>query len=69
MRRQAAARLGPADRAMLAMRLAGRSPNEIAETVGITRTQPDSRFAGILAERTGSARREEGSDTSHAHVA
>jgi hypothetical protein len=54
---------------MLAMRRAGRSPNEIAETVGITSPQLDSRFTGILAELTGSARREEGSDTSHAHVA
>jgi hypothetical protein len=51
------------------LRIAGTSPNEIAETVGITRPQLDGRFAGILAELTGSARREEGSDTSHAHVA
>jgi hypothetical protein len=36
MRWQAAARLGPADRPILAMRLACTSPNEIAGTVGIT---------------------------------
>jgi hypothetical protein len=51
------------------LRIAGTSPNEIAETVGITRPQLDGRFAGLLAELTGSVRREEGSDTSHAHVA
>jgi hypothetical protein len=47
----------------------GTWPNEIAETVGITRPQLDGRFAGILAELTGRARCEEGSETSHAHVA
>ena len=56
MRRRAAALLEPSDRAILAMRLAGTSRREIAETVGLTRGQLDGRCAGILAILAGRAR-------------
>jgi DNA-binding NarL/FixJ family response regulator len=69
MRRQAAERLDPADRAILAMRLAGTAPHEIAETVGIARAQLDGRFAGILAELAGRARPAATGASSRAHVA
>jgi DNA-binding NarL/FixJ family response regulator len=66
MRRRAAAALEPADRAILAMRLAGTARGEIAETVGITPAQLDGRCASILAELAGRAR---ASASSLAHVA
>jgi len=66
MRRHAAAALEPADRAILAMRLAGTSRAEIAATVGITPAQLDGRSAGILATLAGRART---SASSLAHVA
>jgi DNA-binding NarL/FixJ family response regulator len=69
MRRQAAERLDPADRAILAMRLAGTAPREIAERVGIARAQLDGRFAAILAELAGRARPAAPGASSHAHVA
>jgi DNA-binding NarL/FixJ family response regulator len=66
MRRRAAEQLEPADRAILAMRLAGTSRAEIAATVGITAQQLDGRCAGILAELAGRART---GASSLAHVA
>ena len=69
MRRRAAALLEPADRAILAMRLAGTPPREIADTVGITRTQLSGRSAGILAILAGRARREPIVSSAEAHVA
>ena len=69
MRRRAAESLDPADRAILAMRLAGTASREIAETVGIERGQLDGRFAGILAQLAGRARRAPVLESSQAHVA
>jgi hypothetical protein len=57
------------DRAILATRLAGTAPHEIAETVGIQRSQLDGRFAAILAELAGRARRDAVSARHRAHVA
>jgi hypothetical protein len=66
MRRRAAAELDAADRAILAMRLAGTHRREIADTVGITLAQLDGRSAGILATLAGRARMNR---SSLAHVA
>jgi DNA-binding NarL/FixJ family response regulator len=66
MRRRAAAVLEPVDRAILAMRLAGTSRAETAETVGLTVFQLDGRNAAILAALAGRAHRKE---SSLAHVA
>jgi DNA-binding NarL/FixJ family response regulator len=66
MRRRAAAQLEPADRAILAMRLAGTPRAEIAETVGIPPALLAGRCAAILAALAGRARMR---TSSLAHVA
>jgi hypothetical protein len=45
MKAEAAARLDPADHAILAMRIAGESPVDIAATLGV----PDARMADRIA--------------------
>jgi DNA-binding NarL/FixJ family response regulator len=47
MQRQAAARLAPLDRAILAMTLAGTPASDVAATVGLTREQLTARKAAI----------------------
>jgi hypothetical protein len=49
MQADAAARLDPADHAILAMRVAGDSPTEIAATLGIPDTTIAHRIAAIVA--------------------
>ncbi len=48
MRVEAAARLDPADHAILAMRLAGEPPAEIADTLGVTDRAVERRIARIV---------------------
>jgi DNA-binding NarL/FixJ family response regulator len=50
---RAAARLGPVDRAVFAMRLAGTSPRDIATTVGLGGHELDARLSAILAALAG----------------
>jgi DNA-binding NarL/FixJ family response regulator len=50
MKADAAARLDPADHAILAMRVAGTSPGEIAATLGIPDTAISHRIAAIVAQ-------------------
>jgi DNA-binding NarL/FixJ family response regulator len=54
MRAEAAARLDPSDHAILAMRLAGSPPPEIATTLGVPESAVADRIAAIL-ERLGPA--------------
>jgi DNA-binding NarL/FixJ family response regulator len=49
MRREAAARLDPADRPILAMRLAGYAPGEIAEALRLPARAVRDRLAAIIA--------------------
>ena len=66
IRRRAAAAIEPADRAILAMRLAGTARAETAETAQMTVSQLDGRSASILAALAGRTRME---GSSLAHVA
>jgi DNA-binding NarL/FixJ family response regulator len=56
MRVEAAARLDPADHAILAMRLAGEPPAEIADTLGLTDRAIEQRIARIVRRLEPSAR-------------
>jgi DNA-binding NarL/FixJ family response regulator len=52
VRARFAAKLEPTDRAILAMRLAGTTPAEIAETIGLTAARVRARIARIVARLT-----------------